>query len=106
MTTVALGRQPGKPVGWLAICQDLSGGKELERLRADAVSYLAHDLRAPLTNIKLYADTLKSRVAAHDSQTQQEFTAGILEETNRLADLVNDLVASGRAQGEETGAIA
>jgi len=96
--TVVLGGQRGRPSGWLISCQSQADEKELERLRDKALSHLAHELRAPLTNIKLYADTLQSRVAADDAQTQEEFTAGIIEETNRFAKLIDDLVAKGKGR--------
>lgn len=96
--TVPLGGRGPKPGGWLKVCQDISGLKEVERLRTQAISYVAHELRSPLTAIKLYACSLRDHVAGLTRESQREFVSGIIQEADRLAKLVTDLMDFARLQ--------
>jgi signal transduction histidine kinase len=67
---------------------------EANRLKAEVISTLAHEMRTPLTSIKGYASALLLEEAIFDPQTQREFLQIIDEECDVLQDLIHDLLES------------
>jgi len=67
---------------------------EANRLKAELVSTLAHEMRTPLTSIKGYSTALLMEESAFSPETQQEFLQIIDEECSVLQDLIHDLLES------------
>jgi signal transduction histidine kinase len=67
---------------------------EANRLKAEVISTLAHEMRTPLTSIKGYATALLMEEATFDPETQREFLQIIDEECDVLQDLIHDLLES------------
>jgi len=66
--------------------------KELDRIKSDFVSNVAHEFRTPLTIIKGNVDlVLKGRLGKVET-SQKEMLEGAINVANRLARLVNDLL--------------
>ncbi len=68
------------------------------RLQDDFVSTISHELRTPLGFIKGYSTSLLREDAHWDEQTQHEFLSIIDEETDRLTQLIEDMLESARLQ--------
>ena len=71
---------------------------ELDRLKSDFVSMVSHELRTPLGLIKGYAGTLLRPDAQLDEETRKEFVQVIDEETDRLTELVTNLLDMSRIE--------
>ena len=67
---------------------------EANRLKAELISTLAHEMRTPLTSIKGYSTALLMEEAAFSSETQREFLQCIDEECDVLQGLIHDLLES------------
>ncbi|MEA2170551.1 MAG: hypothetical protein QOF76_3851 [Solirubrobacteraceae bacterium] len=67
----------------------------LERAKSEFVATASHELRSPLTSIKGFVELLGS---TEISTRQREFVDIILLSTNRLVDLVNDLLDVARVE--------
>jgi two-component system sensor histidine kinase KdpD len=64
------------------------------------LSVTAHELRLPVSHIKGFVSTLRRRDVEWDEETRHEFLAQIERETDRLAQLIDDLLdASPRNAG-------
>jgi len=77
--------------------EELQATKALEeanRLKAELISTLAHEMRTPLTSIKGYSTALLMEEADFGLETQQEFLQIIDEECDTLQDLIHDLLES------------
>lgn len=61
----------------------------IEQLRRDLVANVSHDLRTPLSVIRGYAETIRD-ITGDQPEQRQEQLAVIIDETERLAHLVND----------------
>ncbi|MXY13544.1 MAG: response regulator [Chloroflexi bacterium] len=72
--------------------QDLAPLEELERLRAEFLGMVSHELRTPLTSIRGSASTLLDGDLAMDPEEAREFHRIILEQTDHMRGLINDLV--------------
>ncbi|NIO10131.1 MAG: HAMP domain-containing protein [Deltaproteobacteria bacterium] len=69
--------------------------QRIEQLRKTLVIDVAHELRTPLTNIRGYLEALSDGVVAPSKETMDS----LQEETNRLAQLVEDLLQLAHAEG-------
>jgi signal transduction histidine kinase len=76
----------------------LEAERRLDRLQEDFVAAVSHDLRTPLGFIKGYVTTLLREDAKWDSSTQNEFLSIIDDETDRLTELIDNLLDSSRLQ--------
>ena len=76
----------------------LEAERQLERLQDDFVSTVSHELRTPLGFIKGYATTLLRENANWDEVDRREFLTIIDEETDRLKELIDNLLDSSRLQ--------
>ena len=74
--------------------QDTRALEEANRLKAELISTLAHEMRTPLTSIKGYSTALLMEEATFTPETQQEFLQIIDEECDILQDLIHDLLES------------
>jgi signal transduction histidine kinase len=68
------------------------------RLQEDFISTITHELRTPLGFIKGYSTTLLRSDTTWDTPTQQEFLRIIDQETDRLQELIENLLDSARLQ--------
>lgn len=71
---------------------------ELDRLKSEFVSMVSHELRTPLGLIKGYTGTLLAQDTALDAATREEFLQVIDEETDRLTELVTNLLDMSRIE--------
>ena len=76
----------------------LEAERQLERLQDDFVATVSHELRTPLGFIKGYATSLLRDDANWDEDTRREFLTIIDEETDRLKELIDNLLDSSRLQ--------
>jgi signal transduction histidine kinase len=84
--------------GAVGIFQNISAFKELERLRNEWASIIAHELRQPVATISMRAEALKSVCASEISKEDIESIEGILEDTRRLDRMINDLLDLSRIE--------
>lgn len=86
------------PIGRGLILKDVTRAKEIDRMKSSLVSTVSHELRTPLAAIKGYTTTLLADDVKWDLQAQREFLEIILRETDRLGDLVGDLLDMSRIE--------
>lgn len=77
---------------------NLEAERKLVQLQSDFIATVSHELKTPLGFIKGYATTLLRNDAHWDLETQKEFLNIINEETDRLTELVDNLLDSSRLQ--------
>src|SRR5512145_3268119 len=78
-------------VGTAVVLSVLYREARLARLQTDFVNKVSHDLRTPLTSIRMFVETLQlGRLS--DPARQQEALEIIAEETERLSILINRLL--------------
>ena len=75
--------------------QDLAPLKELERLRADFLGMVSHELRAPLTSIKGSAATALAASPPLDTAEMLQFFRIVDEQTDYMRGLIGDLLDAG-----------
>ena len=76
--------------------QDLAPLEELERLRAEFLGMVSHELRAPLTSIKGSAATVLNAKPELDPAEMREFFRIVDEQADHMRGLIGDLLDVGR----------
>lgn len=74
------------------IWRDVTHDKQVEEMKAQLLSTVSHELRTPLASIKGFASTLLREDVRWDEATQREFLRIIEEESNRLEELIDNLL--------------
>lgn len=91
---------PGESPKTMMVFHNVTRLKKLERIRADFVANVTHEIRTPLTAIIGFVETLQQG-AMEDKATGKKFLQVIHENAQRLNRLVDDLlVLSGIELGE------
>jgi PAS domain S-box-containing protein len=90
--------EEGAPIGRGILFHDITADRELDRMRSSLVSTVSHELRTPLAAIKGYASTMLAEDVEWDRASQHEFLTIISDESDRLTDLVNDLLDLSRIE--------
>ena len=76
--------------------QDLAALEELERMRAEFLGMVSHELRAPLTSIKGSTATVLGAAADLEPAEMREFFRIIDEQADHMRGLISDLLDAGR----------
>lgn len=107
-----------RPIGVVAVVDDITSNKQVEKLKDEFVSIVSHELRTPLTAIKGYTQHLIRRIERRLRETRQkqqgtgslgEFPESydlrslniVQSETEHLERLVSDLLDLSRVQWGE-----
>jgi PAS domain S-box-containing protein len=88
----------GKLIGRGQFFQDITRDRELDRMKDSLIATVSHELRTPLAAIKGYATTLLAKDVHWDEAAQDEFLHIISQETDRLSNLVDDLLDLSRIE--------
>ncbi len=88
--------QEGKLRSIVANVRDITKFREAEELKDTFISIISHELRTPVALIKGYVGTLRREDAEWDPDIVRDSLAVIEEESDRLADLIDDLLDASR----------
>jgi two-component system, OmpR family, phosphate regulon sensor histidine kinase PhoR len=107
-----------RPIGVVAVLNDITSSKQIEKLKDEFISIVSHELRTPLTAIKGYTQHLIRRIERRlrEARQKQQSTDHLAEfpesydlrslhivqsETEHLERLVSDLLDLSRVQWGE-----
>jgi PAS domain S-box-containing protein len=81
-----------KIVGGAIILHDITHLKEVDKMKTEFVSVASHQLRTPLTAIKLFTGMLARGEVGELNKEQKEYLDNIQQSIERMVRLVNDLL--------------
>ena len=81
----------------LAVFHDLTEVRRLDSMRRDFISNVSHELRTPLAGIRASVETLQEGALA-DAGAAREFLGHIQRETDRLTQMVEELLELSRIE--------
>lgn len=93
--------EDNKNLGVVAILNDITEIKNIDRMKSSFVAMASHELRTPLTAIKGFVSTLLMDDGFTDDE-RREFYMIIDQECDRLTRLINDLLNTARIEAQES----
>jgi two-component system phosphate regulon sensor histidine kinase PhoR len=78
-------------LGLYLLIQDVNREKRMNKLRADFVSNVTHELKTPLTAINMFAEAMSMRQDNLDSK-QKKYTTIIVKESEKLKRMINNIL--------------
>ena len=88
--------------GVLAVIHDVTQQRKADDLRREFVANVSHELRTPITSIRSYAETLADS-ADVDAETEKRFLHVIMNESDRMTKIVQDLLVLSQLDAEGAG---
>ncbi len=82
----------------VVVLHDLTELKRLEGARRDFIAAVSHELKTPLTAIAGFTETLLDGALEHDPAIAREFVAKISRHSERLAEIVRDVLTLSRLE--------
>jgi two-component system phosphate regulon sensor histidine kinase PhoR len=90
----------GRPSGYLTVIYIVQANT-VQQAQTEFVSTVSHELRTPLTSIKGFADTILRAGDRLDASQQRRYIGIIKDQADRLARLVEDLLAVSRLESRK-----
>ncbi|MCI5049875.1 MAG: ATP-binding protein [Rickettsiales bacterium] len=82
----------GGGISTIITMNDITELKSVEQMRADFVANASHEIRTPLASIRGFIETLMGP-AKDDEQARTEFLQIMLDQADRMQQLINDLLS-------------
>jgi len=92
--------EEGKGLGVVTAIRDITREKEADQIKTELVSMVAHELKSPLTSIYGFSELLLDSEQLDDKG--REYAQVILNESNRLSDLINKFLDLARLEAGRT----
>jgi PAS domain S-box-containing protein len=93
----------GEDLGYGITLRDVSREKELDEMKLQLLSTVSHELRTPLASIKGFTTSLLREDVTWDQKTQRDFLEIIDAESDRLAELISNLLDMSRIDAGTLG---
>ena len=88
----------GQVAGVVTVLRDITGQKELERMKSNFLSVISHELKTPLHSIKGFVDIILMGKTGQINDIQRDFLTTVKEQTAQLQRLINDLLEFSRLE--------
>src|SRR5450830_81597 len=82
----------GESIGVVTLFQDITKFKEVDDLKPEFVASVSHELRTPIASVLMAAELLHYEIPGKTNEKQKEIISIILEDGNRLKNLINDIL--------------
>jgi PAS domain S-box-containing protein len=99
---VRISREPIEPGVFQASVRDITERRRLEELRRDFVHMISHDVKAPLTVVQGYTQTLLSRRCGELTPEQADGLRQIGEATRRIGRMMSQFLMAERLDAADT----
>lgn len=88
----------GSISGIATVLRDITGQKELERMKSNFLSVISHELKTPLHSIKGFVDIILMGKTGAINEVQRDFLNTVKDQTAQLQRLINDLLEFSRLE--------
>jgi signal transduction histidine kinase len=85
-------------VGTVTVLENITAFKQLDRMKSDFLSMVAHELRSPLVSIRQIHSVLLEGLAGPLDKKQEDFVQRSINKIDSLVALINDLLDMARVE--------
>ena len=103
MVNVSRVIEAGEGIGVVGTLRDITGLKELVRVKDQFVAMVTHELRSPLSAIEGYISAYLTQAAGSDPQTYKQMMERAKQRIHSLLELVDDLLHYSRLEAKSVG---
>jgi len=82
----------GETLGAVTVLQDITGLKELDRMKSDFVAMVSHELRSPVASVQQQLSVILEGLSGELTERQLRMLTRAKERARGLLDLINDLL--------------
>ena len=86
----------GTLIGLIEVIRDVTADMELDRQKDEFVSLTSHQLRTPLTAIRLFVEMLSDEQVGKLNEAQHDYINKVADSTRRMIELVGDFLNNSR----------
>ncbi len=90
--TMRLSSGADKSMGWLVVCQDVTELKSLVRMREDGVRFLSHEIRSPLTTLRMISGVFSDLAEQLSDRSSVKLIEVMDDEVDRMLRLVGQFL--------------
>ena len=90
--------EDGKILGAVTVLRDITAHKEINKIKSQFVSMVAHEIRAPLAAVKGWLEVVLSGEAGEDEEKNKMWLQRAMDRSDSLLALVNDLLVINRME--------
>jgi PAS domain S-box-containing protein len=101
LRTTPMRNGDGQLLGSVALLEDITHLREIDRLKSEFVKTAAHHLRGPLLNLEMGLHCLSSETTGELNDKQKDIIYDCRDETERLEKLMRDLTDLSRIESGE-----
>ncbi len=98
MSAAPVADSSGAIAAAVLVFEDITAIQQVERLKADFLSMISHDLKGPLATIKGLSSSILMESGPRDVATIIQYVNSIDEETDRMTELVGNLLDMSRIE--------
>ncbi len=84
--------EPPQPVYMAGVATDISSRKALEQQKDDFISIASHELKTPVTSIKVYTEVMQENFEKDGDLVNVDLVKKLNGQVDRLNNLINDLL--------------
>ncbi|QLL56957.1 PAS domain-containing sensor histidine kinase [Empedobacter falsenii] len=77
---------------WIGTCTDIDDFKQLQKQKDDFIGIASHELKTPLTSLKLYAQSVEINLRKQGDEKNAEVVKKMETQINKLNKLISDLL--------------
>jgi PAS domain S-box-containing protein len=92
----------GESIGVVLLLQDITKLKEVDELKSEFVASVSHELRTPITSVIMAAELLQDEIPGKVNKPQKELLKIVVEDSNRLKNLINDILDLSKLESGKT----
>lgn len=79
-------------IQWIGTCTDINEFKQFQQQKDNFLGIASHELKTPLTSLKLYSQYLEKNLRKQDDNNNADVAKKMDDQINKLTALVNDLL--------------
>ena len=102
LRTTPMRDDEGRLLGAVALLEDITHLREIDRIKSDFIATASHELRTPLTSVQMSVHLLLEGAAGGLTGKQREVLEACREDCSRLEKLMRDLLDLSKIEAGET----